>query len=44
MGKLRVKRELIKKEGEGGSIKTIMNRSIIILYYLRKKKKYKDFF
>ncbi len=44
MGKLRVKRKMIKRDGENKNIKTIMNKSIIILFYLRKKKKYKDLF
>lgn len=44
LGKLRVKRKMIKWDGENKNIKTIMNKSIIILFYLRKKKIFKDLF
>lgn len=41
-GKLRIKRNLIKRSGGNDNINTILNKSIIFLFYLRNRKEYKD--
>ncbi|NMC39434.1 MAG: glycosyltransferase family 2 protein [Bacteroidales bacterium] len=41
-GKLRIKRNLIKGSGGNDNLNTILNKSIILLFYLRKRKEYKD--